>query len=69
MTNEVIGWVATAVFSSSYFIRPPTRMLRVQAAAAGLWIAYGLAIGSVPIAVANLIVTVSALYGALRIKA
>jgi hypothetical protein len=59
---DAIGWLATAVFTTSYFIRQPSAMLRVQAAAAALWLAYGLAIGSMPIVVANVLVTAGALY-------
>jgi hypothetical protein len=62
MMLDSVGWAATAVFTTSYFVRKPSAMLRVQAAAACLWMAYGLAIRSTPIVVANLIVAVSALY-------
>jgi uncharacterized protein with PQ loop repeat len=61
---DAIGWVATGVFSISYFVREQAVMLRVQAAAACLWIAYGLAIGSTPVIAANAIVAVSAVYSA-----
>ncbi|HUS05225.1 MAG TPA: hypothetical protein VMZ52_02945 [Bryobacteraceae bacterium] len=61
---DAIGWVATGVFSISYFVREPAAMLRVQAAAACLWIAYGLSIGSTPVVAANAIVAVSAVYSA-----
>ena len=61
---EAIGWVATAVFSASYFFRQPTALRRIQAAAACLWIAYGLAIHAMPVVIANAIVAVAALYSA-----
>ena len=38
---DLIGWVATAIFSSSYFFRRPASLRRIQALAACLWIAYG----------------------------
>lgn len=59
---EAIGWVATAVFSASYFFRRPAMLRRIQAAAACLWIAYGVAIHALPVVIANVIVAVSALY-------
>ena len=39
---EAIGWLATAVFSTSYFFRRAAALRRIQAFAACLWIAYGL---------------------------
>ena len=59
---DSVGWAATAVFTVSYFLRKPSAMLRVQAVAACLWMAYGIAIRSSPIVVANLIVAAAALY-------
>ncbi len=53
---EAIGWVATAVFATSYFFRRPATLRRVQAPAACLWVAYGLAIGALPVVAANVIV-------------
>ena len=63
---QVIGWVATAVFSTSYFFRHPAALRRVQAAAAMLWVAYGLAIGAPPVVVANLIVAAAAVWSSFR---
>jgi len=59
---ETVGWVATAIFSSSYFFRQPAALRRIQAGAACLWVIYGLAIGAMPVVVANLIVAAAALY-------
>ncbi|MBI4908953.1 MAG: hypothetical protein HY820_35360 [Acidobacteria bacterium] len=58
---EAIGWIATAVFSVSYFFRSGSALRRVQALAAVLWIAYGIAIAAKPVIAANLIVAVAAL--------
>ena len=58
----IIGWLATAVFASSYFFRRPLTLRRIQAAAALLWVMYGIAINAVPVVVANLIVAGAALY-------
>jgi len=56
-----IGWVATAVFAGSYFCRRPETLRRVQAAAAVLWVVYGVLLHAAPVIVANLIVTAVAL--------
>ena len=63
---ESIGWVATAVFSASYFFRQPSALRRIQAGEACLWIAYGLAIHARPVVIANVIVALAALYSAYR---
>ena len=63
---EAIGWVATAGFSASYFFRQPSALRRIQAGAACLWIAYGVAIHARPVVIANVIVAVAALYSTYR---
>ena len=60
-----IGWVATAVFASSYFCRSQVTLRRVQAAAAVLWVVYGVLIHALPVVVANAIVASVALYSSL----
>ena len=60
-----IGWVATAVFASSYLCRSPVTLRRVQAAAAVLWVIYGVLIHALPVVVANAIVASVALYSSL----
>jgi hypothetical protein len=57
---DTIGWLATAIFSASYFFRGAATLRRLQAAAACLWIAYGLAIHALPVVIANLIVAIAA---------
>jgi hypothetical protein len=54
--SDAIGWVATAVFALSYFVRRRRAMLSVQMAAALLWIGYGLLTAAAPVVVANGIV-------------
>ena len=66
MWLNVIGWTATAVFSSSYFFKEAATLRRIQAAAASLWVLYGVAIHSAPVVVANLIVGIAAIYTSLR---
>ena len=63
---QFIGWVATAVFSTSYLFRHPAALRRVQAAAAMLWVIYGMAIGALPVVVANLIVAAVAVWSSFR---
>jgi hypothetical protein len=63
---NLLGWIATAVFSTSYFFREPAFLRRVQALAACLWIAYGLALHAYPVVNANIIVAVAALYSSVR---
>ena len=67
MWLNVIGWTASAVFSSSYFFKQASTLRWIQAAAATLWIAYGIAIHSAPVVVANLIVGIAAAYTSLRL--
>ena len=60
MTLDLLGWVATAVFTASYYCRDGSVLRRVQAVAAVLWIFYGVAIAAKPVIVANLIVAAAA---------
>jgi uncharacterized protein with PQ loop repeat len=68
MTLGWIGWVATAVFASSYLCREAASLRRVQAAAAVLWVVYGVLIQAAPVIVANLIVAGVALVSSLRLS-
>jgi len=63
---NVIGWTATAVFSSSYFFKEAATLRKIQAAAASLWVLYGVSIHSAPVVVANLIVGIAAIYTSLH---
>lgn len=54
--RDWIGWLATAVFVSSYFTKQSVSLRRVQGVAACLWAAYGIVIHSAPVVAANLIV-------------
>jgi len=51
-----IGWLATALFVSSYFCRQQVTLRRVQGLAALLWMVYGVLIHALPVFVANVIV-------------
>jgi hypothetical protein len=57
-----IGWIATAVFSCSYFVRGSNMLRRIQACAALMWVVYGFLIGAMPVVVANVIVAAAAVY-------
>ncbi len=61
-----IGWIATAVFAMSYLAKDARRLRWVQAAAACLWIAYGVALHAAPVIVANAIVALVALASSRR---
>ena len=63
---DTIGWIATAVFSTSYFFRQPAALRRIQAAAACLWIVYGVALHAFPVIAANVIVAAAALVSSAR---
>ena len=64
--REWIGWAATSIFAISYFCKRPVALRVVQAAAAMLWVAYGLLIHARPVIVANLVVASIALYSSFR---
>jgi hypothetical protein len=51
-----IGWLATAVFMSSYFPKQPAALRRIQGVAASLWALYGILIHAWPVIVANVLV-------------
>jgi hypothetical protein len=65
MMIDWVGWLATAVFASSYLFKAPGTLRRVQAAAALLWVTYGVVIHATPVVVANLVVAGAALYSAM----
>jgi hypothetical protein len=56
MKLDWIGWIATALFASSYFFKQPMALRKVQALAALLWVVYGLMIHALPVVVANVVV-------------
>ena len=65
MWLDALGWTATGIFSSPYS-KQPAALRKIQAGAALLWMVYGLAIGPVPVVVANLIVGFAAVCTSLR---
>ena len=61
-----LGWLATAIFASSYFCKRPETLRRVQAAAALRWVGSGVLLGALPVVVAHLIVAAAAVFSARR---
>ena len=59
--SDWVGWLATAVFVGSYFVRP-SRLLAVQAAGALTWLAYGVMTGQPPVIVSNVVVAGAAAF-------
>ena len=57
---DAIGWFATFLFACSYLCRRSATLRWVQAAAALVWIAYGIFLHAVPVVAANVIVAVAA---------
>ncbi len=60
-----IGWIATAVFSTSYFFKGARTLRWIQAGAATLWVTYGMLIHAMPVVVANIIVAAAAIYSSI----
>jgi hypothetical protein len=69
MTRDLVGWLATAVFMLSYFVKGPIRLRRVQGVAAGLWALYGVLIHSMPVIVANILVASVAIVSSVKFRA
>jgi hypothetical protein len=63
---DALGWVATAMFASSYFFKSSRGMRRAQAVAALVWVSYGVWMNALPIIVSNTIVAVLACYTDLK---
>jgi hypothetical protein len=68
MNTEILGWVATAVFVSSYFFKRPALLRATQMVGACLWILYGMVIGAIPVVVANGLVFAAAAWTLLRAR-
>lgn len=61
-----VGWIATSLFTLSYFVRGERNLLKLQATAASVWCVYGIILRSAPLIVANVIVAASAGFSAWR---
>ena len=67
--TETLGWIATAVFVSSYFFKRPALLRGAKMVGACLWILYGAIIGAIPVVVANGLVFGAAAWTLLRGRA
>jgi hypothetical protein len=63
---DAIGWVATALFVTSYFAASRRSLLVLQFVAALLWLGYGVLLRAPPVIVANLLVAGAAAYNGFR---
>ena len=63
---DTTGWIATAVFVTSYFFSKPAMLRGFQMAGAVLWMTFGLLIASKPVIVANVLVFSAAAWTLLR---
>ena len=63
---DLLGWVATALVVVSYLTKQPQALRRIQGVSACLWLAYGVAIHSNPVIVANIIVATAAILTSFR---
>jgi hypothetical protein len=59
LMTQILGWVATAIFAGSYFLRPAA-LRAIQMVAAVLWIVYGVLIDATPVIAANTLVFAAA---------
>jgi hypothetical protein len=59
---QLLGWIATAVFISSYFFAEQSRLRWAQGMGALLWVVYGLTIGAWPVVTANVLVLMAAMW-------
>jgi hypothetical protein len=57
--TQTLGWIATAIFVGSYFLRPAA-LRAIQMVAAVLWIVYGVLIDATPVIAANALVFAAA---------
>jgi len=64
--HEILGWIATAIFVSSYFFTRPALLRAAQMLGAILWIVYGALIGAIPVVVANGLVFAAAAWTLFR---
>jgi hypothetical protein len=67
--TDTLGWIATALFVSSYFFKRPALLRAAQMAGATLWILYGVLIGAMPVIVANGLVFGAAAWTLIRADA
>jgi len=57
-----VGWLATAIFLTSYFFKRPVTLRRIQGVGALAWLVYGVLIHAPPVIVANALVAGTAIW-------
>jgi hypothetical protein len=57
-----VGWLATAIFLTSYFFKRPGTLRRIQGVGALAWLVYGVLIHAPPVIVANAMVAGTAIW-------
>jgi hypothetical protein len=60
VTQQILGWMETAVFVGSYFFKRPAALRAMQMAGSVLWIIYGILIEATPVIAANVLVFTAA---------
>ena len=66
--TDALGWVATAMFVSSYFFKRAALLRAAQMLGASMWIVYGALIGAIPVVVANGLVFAAAAWTFIRAR-
>jgi hypothetical protein len=67
--SDLVGWLATAIFSSSYFVKNPIALRLVQASSSLCWMIHGIQVHSRPLMIANIIAITLALGSAWQMAA
>ena len=60
--KDLLGYLATSLFTLSFIVKSEANLLRAQMLAAGIWLIYGILIGATPVIVANALVAGGAIY-------
>ncbi|MGH8289797.1 MAG: hypothetical protein ACREV7_12355 [Steroidobacteraceae bacterium] len=58
--QDMVGWIATAVFVASYFFARPAMLRALQMLGAVLWMVFGVLIASKPVIACNVLVFAAA---------
>jgi hypothetical protein len=66
LVTEYVGWIATAIFVSSYFFARATLLRGAQMLGAAVWMLYGVQIEALPVVVANAMVFSAAAWTAAK---
>jgi len=64
--QDMVGWIATAVFVASYFFSRPAMLRALQMLGAVLWIVFGVLIASKPVIASNVLVFSAAAWTLVR---